>query len=265
MKYGAMNFPVKPVLDEVEKIADLGFDYVELTLDPPCAHYSDIDNVADPLIRALARHSLGLVCHLPTFVFTADLALGIRRASVNEMLNSLRTAAKIRAQKVVLHPSIIHGMGPLVMDNSLKYAKKSFEAILAEARGLSLPICFENMFPKYNSFSSPDEFSALFEEFPDLKMTLDTGHANIDDPGGKRLFEFIERFPGRIGHVHVSDNNGRRDDHLKLGGGCIDFKKLAHMLNGAGYNDTMTFEIFTQKPRDLLESRERMAALLAEI
>ncbi len=265
MKYGAMNFPVKPVLDEVEKIAGLGFDYVELTLDPPCAHYSDIDNVADQLTQALARHSLGLVCHLPTFVFTADLALGIRRASVNEMLNSLRTAAKIRAQKVVLHPSIIHGMGPFVMDKSLKYAKKSFETILEEAQGLALPVCFENMFPNYNSFFSPDDFSTLFDEFPGLKMALDTGHANLGDPGGERLFEFIDRFPGRIGHVHASDNNGQRDDHLKLGDGCIDFKKLAHMLNAAGYNDTITFEIFTQKPKDLLESRELMAALLAEI
>ena len=30
MKYGAMNFPVKPVPQEIERIAGLGFDYVEL-------------------------------------------------------------------------------------------------------------------------------------------------------------------------------------------------------------------------------------------
>ena len=28
MKYGAMNFPIKPVMDEIKKIAGLGFDYI---------------------------------------------------------------------------------------------------------------------------------------------------------------------------------------------------------------------------------------------
>ena len=35
MKYGAMNFPVKPILNEIGEIGDMGFDYVELTMDPP--------------------------------------------------------------------------------------------------------------------------------------------------------------------------------------------------------------------------------------
>ena len=35
MKYGAMNFPVKPLLEEIEEIGRMGFDYVEITMDPP--------------------------------------------------------------------------------------------------------------------------------------------------------------------------------------------------------------------------------------
>ena len=35
MKYGAMNFPIKPLLREIEEIGEMGFDYVELTMDPP--------------------------------------------------------------------------------------------------------------------------------------------------------------------------------------------------------------------------------------
>jgi sugar phosphate isomerase/epimerase len=42
MLYGAMNFPVHPVLEELEAISKLGFDYIELTMDPPQAHYSII-------------------------------------------------------------------------------------------------------------------------------------------------------------------------------------------------------------------------------
>ena len=32
MMYGAMNFPIKPILDEIEEIAALGFDYLEFSL-----------------------------------------------------------------------------------------------------------------------------------------------------------------------------------------------------------------------------------------
>ena len=34
MLYGGMNFPIKPVLEEVEAMAKLGFDYLELAMDP---------------------------------------------------------------------------------------------------------------------------------------------------------------------------------------------------------------------------------------
>ena len=34
MLYGAMNFPVRPVLEELDSIAELKFDYFELTMDP---------------------------------------------------------------------------------------------------------------------------------------------------------------------------------------------------------------------------------------
>jgi hypothetical protein len=39
MRFGAMNFPVVPVLDEIETFARLGFDYLELAMDPPMAHH----------------------------------------------------------------------------------------------------------------------------------------------------------------------------------------------------------------------------------
>ena len=45
MRYGAMNHPARPLLGELEEIADLGFDYLELTLDPTEAHHSMVRGV----------------------------------------------------------------------------------------------------------------------------------------------------------------------------------------------------------------------------
>ena len=122
MRYGAMNFPIKPVLKELEAFANLGFNYLELTLDPPLAHYSIIRKQKDKILEALKQHGMALVCHLPTFVSTADLTQSIRDASLDETLRSLETASELEAEKVVLHPSYIGGMGVYVMEEVKGYA-----------------------------------------------------------------------------------------------------------------------------------------------
>jgi len=261
MKYGAMNFPVKSTLEELEKIAGMGFDYFELTLDPPFAHYKNIIEIKEKLLLALRNHSMLLVCHLPTFVYTADLAPGIRNASLEEMIHSLRTAAMLKAEKAVLHPSFISGLGPFAMETAVGYAHESLHTIIHEAEALGIKLCFENMYPEYHSYFEPLDFVQVFKEFPGLKMTLDTGHANIDDSSKKRLFDFVERFPDRIGHIHISDNMGKKDDHFPVGQGNIDFKKFMKMIALAGYDDTITLEIFSQNSDDLVQSRDKIALL----
>jgi sugar phosphate isomerase/epimerase len=94
-----------------------------------------------------------------------------------------------------------------------------------------------------------------------LKRTLDTGHANIDDRRGRRLKSMVERFGRRIGHLHISDNQGRIDDHLAVGQGTINFADLVRRLKKAGYDDTVTLEVFDPNRRMLVSSRERIRAL----
>jgi sugar phosphate isomerase/epimerase len=93
-------------------------------------------------------------------------------------------------------------------------------------------------------------------------MTLDTGHANIDTRGGRRIFSFIRRFGDRIGHVHASDNRGGRDEHLPIGGGNIDFSKLVRRLCETGYGETITLEVFSEDRRKLAESRDRLRRMV---
>lgn len=262
MLYGAMNFPIKPVLDELDKIYDLGFDYFELTLDPPYAHYSQVNQQADALTLSLERYKMDVVCHLPTFVYTADLAPRLREVCIDEMIQSIHTAAQLNALKAVLHPSMFSGLAPLVPDKALGLAYQTLEILVEEAKQVNLPLCFENMYPRYHSFYSPDQFKPVFEKYPDLRMTLDTGHANIDDAKGNRLAEFIRQFPDKIGHVHVSDNNGKQDEHLKAGKGTVNFKQFTTLLKESGYNGTITFEIFSPNPDELVASRNKIDRLL---
>ena len=262
MRYGAMNFPVKPVMEEVQRISDLGFDYVELALDPPCAHWEIIQGMEKELAASLARNRLDLVCHLPTFVYTADLCPALRQTSLDEIRHSLETAARLGAKKAVLHPSMISGLGAFVMETAKALALESLHLISEKAASLGIPLCLENMFPRYLSCFEPKHFKEIFKVFPSLNMCLDTGHANIDDPSQKRLSGFLRQFPEKISHIHISDNHGKKDNHLGVGQGAIDFKKLVKQIMDAGFDGTITFEVFSEDPWDLVKSRDRIASLV---
>ena len=258
-----MNFPVRPILKELEAFSELGFDYLELTMDAPQAHYSIIRQQKKNLLKALDRHNMGLVCHLPSFVFTADLTPGIRKASLNEVLGSLEVAAELRCPKTVLHPGYIMGLGIFVMDQAKEYAFECLEAVTTKADELGLLLCLENLFSNTHSLVEPEDFAEIFMRFPTLKLTLDTGHAHIGDIEGKRAVKMIKRFPDRIGHVHVSDNFGKEDNHLPVGAGTVNFPEIVKALKDIGYDDTITLEVFS-KDRDYLKmSRDKIAAMFA--
>lgn len=265
MRCGAMNHPARPVLSELEAFAGLGFDYLELTLDPPEAHYSRVRQIRPQLQKSLRRWAMGLVCHMPTFVSLADLTDSIRQASLEEVLASLEAAAELRPQHVVLHPAHITAMGSYVTDLARRYAFESLTAIVDKAAALELAVCLENMFPKNQFCVEPDDFQLIFETFPALNMTLDIGHGCIGRSQGKRVLEFIDRFAARIHHLHVSDNFGRRDDHLPIGSGSIPFATIVKALKHAGFDRTVTFEVFSPDRRYLLDSRRRFQDLWASL
>jgi sugar phosphate isomerase/epimerase len=67
--------------------------------------------------------------------------------------------------------------------------------------------------------------------------------------------DYIDAFGDRLAHVHVHDNHGKWDEHLCLGRGKIDFRKIVRLLKEINYDRTVTFEVFTSRA-DAVHSRE---------
>jgi sugar phosphate isomerase/epimerase len=257
MKYGAMNFPIKPLLKEMEEIGEMGFDYAELTMDPPEATPQKILNQKRSIKELLSRYKMGIVGHLPTFVWISDLYESLRKVSLQENYDALEAGSALGIEKMVLHPGPITGLGKLLLDRAKGYGIESLEAILKKAANLGVTLCIENMFPQAHFLSQPHEFQSVFEAFPELRLTLDIGHANLG--GGKnKSSEFIQRYGYRIGHVHANDNFGKQDNHLPIGAGIIDFGRILRELKEAQYDETITLEVFS-RDRDYLKiSKEKI-------
>jgi sugar phosphate isomerase/epimerase len=257
MKYGAMNFPIKPLIQEIEEIGEMGFDYVELTMDPPEATPQKILAQKKPIQDLLHRYGMGIIGHLPTFVWTSDLYESLRKVSIQETLDALEAGVELGIEKVVLHPGYISGLGKFILDKAKGYGMESIKTLLNKATSLGMTLCIENMFPQAHFLSKPHEFQEVFESFPDLRLALDIGHANLG--GGKnKSSEFIHQYGYRISHIHANDNFGKEDNHLPVGAGIIDFEKILKELNEAQYDETLTLEVFSRDREYLKISKDKI-------
>jgi len=251
VKYGAMNFPVRDPAEEIPKLSSMGFHFLELTTDPPEGLPTKLLRKTGQLRKALSDCGMGLVVHLPTFVWTADLTPRIRKASLDETLEALEVAKELDAKCVVLHPGVFVGLGVFLKKESEKIAMESLEMILDRASALGVKVGLENMFPKAGWLVTPEDFLPVMDRFPSLGLTLDVAHAFIRG-GLERILGFTRLLGQRIVHLHISDNWGERDDHLPIGVGRIPYGEVVRALRELGYQGWATFEVFSPD-RDYLE------------
>ncbi len=64
-------------------------------------------------MEILHRYEMGIMGHLPTFVWTSDLYESLRRASLQENFEALEAAARIRNRKNGASPWFHHRYGEI--------------------------------------------------------------------------------------------------------------------------------------------------------
>ncbi|MEM3574662.1 MAG: sugar phosphate isomerase/epimerase [Candidatus Bathyarchaeia archaeon] len=250
MRYGAMNFPARPVLAELEAIGRMGFDFIELTMDPPEATPEKLLANREPISDALSAHGMDAIAHLPCFVRTADLYDSIRLASRMEVFKAIDALPELGIRIANLHPSYIPRMARHMGDHGLRLGMDFLREALERAEEKGVDITIENMCPSDGWLSEPEEFEEVLRAFPRAGFTLDLGHANLLAPRNRSI-EFLRRFGGRLRHLHVHDNFGLSDEHLPPLCGNVDFAGIFSAIKRSGYDGTMTLEVFS-KDRDYL-------------
>ncbi|HWH96011.1 MAG TPA: TIM barrel protein [Baekduia sp.] len=74
----------------------------------------------------------------------------------------------------------------------------------AELRRLGARLVLENMDARKTRGRTADELAPLFAELPDAGLCLDVAHARDVDPSMAGAHELLDRFAGRLRHLHVS-------------------------------------------------------------
>jgi len=258
MKIGAMNNPMQDLLKQIQWIGENGFDFVDLTLEPPGALAVDVN--VDAVRELLDKYKLGVVGHTAYYLPIASPFPSFCELALEELRNCFLVFQMLDVRKVNLHPDEF-AAGIFQKDKAIARNIQAIKLIAEAARQHGLKLMLENT-PKL--FNSVKELQMLFDEIEDIGFHLDVAHANLNTRKNKTL-EFLASFHDRLEHVHLSDNRGGVADlHLPLGAGLIPWKKIITALKKFKYDDTITLEIFSRDKRYLLVSREKLLELWSE-
>lgn len=244
-----MNFPGRSVAKEIHRIAQEGFDFLDLTLEPPAAWLPNGKEIG----RLLGDLGLGVVGHTAYYLPIASSFKELRDLARDLFRRGLDTFADAGVTLVNVHPDNrvpLQGHDQVLSRNAEAIARLSRDA---EERGIRLMV--ENI---DRGFATVADLSPIFKAAPRSGFHLDIGHANLRLGLGEpnRTPALLEAFGDRLAHVHVSDNRGGAEDlHLPLGAGMIDWKGAIRALRERRYDGTVTLEVFSREREHLRTSR----------
>lgn len=264
MKICMMSSLFADPVKEIEFAGDHGFQGLELAFEQPEATPEQILSKSKQILDAFSRYDLIRISHTQSFVNICDFSEAVRRASLDETIKALEAAHRLGIGFLTVHPGFMWPM--MTREKALEKTCESLRELLKVADKLDLALGVENLPPLFSPprgyFIKIDDFEVLFSQIMSdrLKFVLDIAHAGFreSDPAPK----FISKFYEKLGHVHLSDNFGQRDDHLPLGAGRVDYKTPVEALKKRGYKGTVTLEIFSQDRDYLLISKRKLEELL---
>jgi len=240
----------KPVEDYFKFAADSGFKRLDLGCSssinfPHMFSEERIQNVKDLGKKWGIKYGL----HTSSYVNTAELMPDVREASERHLLNYIKLSKKINAEYCVVHCGYHFSQ---FKDEVMESLFKTYRAAVELAEEIELPLVIENMNHVHPDSEivylgvTIDEIKQLFEAVPSkmLGLALDVAHANLL-PGGTQAW--IDAFPEKIFHLHLSDNDGVLDRHLPIGEGSIDFGLVFSQLDEIGFSGTATFEVGSEE------------------
>jgi sugar phosphate isomerase/epimerase len=253
-----MNHPARDVIEEITWMVALELDFIDLTLEPPMAASWRVN--AREIRRALDDFGMEVVGHTAYYLPIASAFDEVRRAVVEELKRCLDQFSRVGAKWMNLHPQSHAPMHdrPFVIERNLL----TISELLPTARDCGVGLMIENLPGDWNTVL---QLSQLLDPIPELGLHLDIGHANLR-VARNTADEILRAYGSRLRHVHLHDNKGGDADlHLPLGCGNLNVHHQMQLLRAAGYDGTITLEVFSEDKQYFAYSRDVLRKVWSEV
>ena len=184
-----------------------------------------------------------------------------RAERLDSFLKAVRGSGYLGATHFVLHAIMPFGTNSPENPELMRDMNAEFMGRLAiEAKEYGVKhICIENLpfpaLPINHTYQCLDFAKRMNKDTNSdiFKVCLDTGHANFC---GEKPADAV-RLIGKeyLGALHVHDNNGLADQHLRPGFGNIDWEDFSNALAEFGFEGSVNFE--TSVPGSVSDGEDR--------
>ncbi|MEN6621746.1 MAG: sugar phosphate isomerase/epimerase family protein [Smithella sp.] len=162
----------------------------------------------------------------------------IRCASIDRLKQVFELIPYFHPLKIVCHPSFDRLYYVSCDDEWLEASRQTWLALIALIDGeAKTKIALENVYEW-----EPSILRRLFEYLDSDRICFcfDTGHFNVF--ARTKLKVWLDELGKYLGHLHLHDNIGERDEHLPVGKGNFPFFELFQILRQLNIRPTITLE-----------------------
>jgi sugar phosphate isomerase/epimerase len=246
MIYGFVASPGR-LEDYMPWAARNGFSHIEIDGTISSNFYEQFSNSRVKFIREESEQlDITLSYHTSYGINLADPFKELRDAGIDLVRKCIEVAEKLEAEWVTVHPGYKVGW-PDKKNDRIPYFNESLSKLLSIAENYGISIAVENLnrLLQGEIFYLGDCFSELDGIFrssdsKSLKMTLDFGHAHLNEG----IDKYLKRYDKRIVCTHVHDNAGLGvDEHLPVGKGSINWEETCKVIKEVEFGGPLCLEV----------------------
>lgn len=272
MKFGIMSLDFKRLtLEETFYLANLyGFDGVEIFGSRCHLHPDDYSpEVVRRVVDLKEKYQLEIPMYTP---LALNLPICIcspfereRRDGIAYYQKAIRVASEIGCPRVLVvadHP------GYFTPEKEVwKYLVTSMKEICKSAHGTNVQVTIEPLTPMESPVvSTVDHCVRLMEDVEDecLYAMMDIVPPTIVKEPLSKYFRMLGE---RLNYIHICNNDGVTDAHLRLENGVIPVADVLNVIQKHGYTGFVTTELYTEcysDPELMLSNTARNLKIYAE-
>ena len=190
-----------------------------------------LPDIEKELGEYLESHEMLIQIHAPlSDINLAAASPLVHDAVIKEMVLAMKSASNLGVKVMTLHPGF---RTPLYRKASQvrERTRDTLKILEREALDRNIRLALENMPLTFITVGrEPWELEEMTEGL-EIGWCFDVGHANTTGT----IDAFLKE-KKRFANIHIHDNMGKDDEHLPIGEGTVDWKKVLSELKGYGGN-----------------------------
>jgi sugar phosphate isomerase/epimerase len=233
----------------LRQIKQIGFDSCDLFIDPLDAPADEID-----LIRRVCKElDLPIISVCCVAVGLIDLNPSVQRFHVDRCRKFLDLVAGLGARNLLLVlGEYIWQREVIPPEEQWKWAVENCRVLGEHAKGRGVEIVMELEPFKLSLLDTMDSMIRFLNDVdhPAVRANCDVSHMVLSNSGP----EAVAGLGDRLGHVHLSDCDGKVHGDLPPGRGVVDFVPYLQAIAQAGFDGVVSLELeYAPEPDKIVE------------